>query len=116
MKDALALLTFWVRDLWKAALVVIAAAGLFIWLGIWATRNSALKPIADEGEIVQFAAYSFETGPKPVVVVRLRDGRVVQLRASASATTRCRVGSRIRLVWHGEIVTVDPRGCPPPAP
>lgn len=115
MKVALALLSFWVRDLWKAALVVLALVGLFIWLGLWLTRNADLPPVADEGEVVRFAAYFANKSPQPVVIVRLRDGRVVQLRVSRSTTMHCRVGSRIRLVWQGEILAVDPSGCPPPA-
>jgi len=115
MKVALALLSFWVRDLWKAALVVLALIGLLIWLGIWVMRNADLPPVADEGEVVRFAAYFTNKRPQPVVIVRLRDGRVVQLRMSPSTTINCRVGSRIRLVWQGEILAVDPSGCPPPA-
>jgi hypothetical protein len=115
MNDALAFLSFWVRDLWKAALVVLALIGLFIWLRIWVTRNADLPPVADEGEVVRFAAYFSDKRPQPVVIVRLRDGRVVQLRVSPGTTVRCRVGSRIRLVWQGEILAVDPSGCPPPA-
>ena len=115
MKDALAFLSFWVRDLWQAALVVLAVIGLFIGLGIWLTRNADRPPVADDGEVVRFAAYFTDKRPQPVVIVRLGDGRVVQLRVPRSATVHCRVGSRIRLVRRGEILTVDPRGCAPPA-
>ena len=116
MKDAFAFLSFWIRDLWKAALLLLGVTGLLIGLGIWKTRNAGLPPVADEGEVVRFAAYFTDKRPQPVVIVRLKDGEVVQLRVSRGTTVRCRVGSPIRLVRRGEILTVDPSGCPPPAP
>jgi len=115
MKVALAFLSFWVRDLWKVALVVLGLIGLFIWFSLWVTRNADLPPVADEGEVVRFGAYFYDKSPQPVVIVRLRDGRVVQLGVAADTTVHCRVGSRIGLVWRGEILAVAPRGCTPPA-
>ena len=115
MSDRLVWLGFWVRDFWKAALLILGLIGFFVAFGVWRTRNADLPPVADEGEVVRFAAYFTDKAPQPAVLVRLKDGRVVQLRVSRATTTRCRVGSRIRLVWRGEILAVDPNGCPPTA-
>ena len=111
MKDVLLSLNFWIRDLWKAALLILALTGLYLCLNFWVTRNADLPPVADEGEVIRFAAYFSNNSPQPVVFVRLGDGRIVQLRVAPSDLTLCRIGSRIRLVWQGEILSVDPVGC-----
>lgn len=115
MRNLIESVFWWAKDYWKALALLLALSSAFIAFGIWVTRNANLPPVADEGEVVRFGTYFFEKQPQPVVIVRLSDGSVVQLRVSRGDTIRCRVGSRIRLIRRGEILTVDPRGCPLPA-
>jgi hypothetical protein len=104
-------LSYWFRDNWKVMLLLLGLTAFALAVGLWWTRNSAMPPTYEEAEVVRFGAYSFDDGPRPVVVVRTKDGRILQLAARRGATHHCRTGSVIRLVRRGAILTVDPRGC-----
>jgi hypothetical protein len=110
-KHAFEGLSYWIRDYWKVILLVLGLAAFLIAIGLWATRNHDLPPMEEEGVVVRFGAYSADDGPRPVVLVRMTDGRVLQLGVHRGATQYCRAGSRIGLIRRGDIVAVAPRGC-----
>lgn len=114
--EALEGLSYWFRDNWKVMLLLLGLMVLMLAVGLWWTRNNAMPPTYEEAEVVRFGAYSFDDGPQPVVLVRTKDGRILQLGVRRGWTHHCRTGSVIRLVRRGAILTVDPRGCRPTAP
>lgn len=113
-KDALSSLSWWLRDSWKAILLVLGLAAFAIAAGLWMTRNARMPAIEEQAEVVRFGAYHTEEGARPLVLVRMNDGRIVQLGVSRSQTRNCRVGSRIQLVRRGDTLNVHSSGCSPP--
>ncbi len=114
MRDTLETLSYWARDYWKVILLALGVAGVAIAAGLWMVRNYEMPAIDEQGEVVRFGAYSSDEGPLPAVVVRMRDGRTLQLKIHRSMTHHCRAGSTIRLVRRGDTLTVHPQGCAPP--
>ena len=112
--EALEGLSYWLRDNWKVVLLLLGMAGLFVAVGLWTNWLRSQPRIEEEAEVIRFGAYSREKGPIPVVLARLKDGRIVQLEVHRGRTHVCRAGSTIQVVRRGPAVFVGPRGCRPP--
>ncbi len=108
-------LSYRLKEDWRAFLLVAGLLALFIAGALWITRHHDLPATEEEAEVIRFGAYSSETGPIPVVVVRTHDGQVRQLSVHRARTRQCQVGSLIRVVRRGSVLSVSPKGCIPPA-
>ncbi|HYI63901.1 MAG TPA: hypothetical protein VEW71_03340 [Allosphingosinicella sp.] len=114
--EALEGLSYWFQDYWKVVLLLLGLAAFLGAAGLWWIRNNAQPALVEDAQVIRFGAYSFDDGRQPVVLVRTNDGRTRQLAVPRGSTHLCRVGSTIRLIRRGAILTVDPRGCRPGAP
>lgn len=113
-KDPFSSLSWWIRDHIMVILLVLGLAAAVIGAGLWTTRNAGSPAIEEEGQVVRFGAFHTDEGARPLVLVRISNGRTVQLEASRSQTRNCRAGSSIRLLRRGDFLQVHPYGCSPP--
>ncbi len=92
---------------WKvlalAALLIAAVAGAALTL----TR----APEEVEAQVIRFGSYATDEGNKPILVVRLGDGTVQQVRARRSEVRSCRVGGTVQLLRRGSLLALQPGGC-----
>lgn len=108
-------LTWWFRENWGAALALLLSFGFCLGLFLWGARDIGEPEVAEEATVVRFGAYSSDTGATPVVIVRTKDGRLLQLEVDARATQRCRTGSAIQVYRRGSTF-FGAGGCRPPPP
>ena len=66
-----------------------------------------------EATVVRLGTSPLETGDLPIVIVRLPDGSIRQLRASWPAVNRCKPGGSISLLQLGGRLRVGQNGCRP---
>ena len=109
-------LVYRLKEDWRAFVLIAGLAILAVAAFSWATRHHHLPATEEEAEVVRFGAYSSETGPIPVVIVRTHDGQVRQLKVHRSRTRQCEVGSTIHVVRRGDVLSVSPKGCALPPP
>ena len=96
---------------WWAALFMLAAAGLFVAIGVLVT-NLHVPPAEElEVEVVRFGAMPSRWAPGAITVVRLPDGRVGEVRAPMRLLRGCRPGGKIRVIRRGAMLFVHPLGC-----
>jgi hypothetical protein len=98
----------WIADYGRALAVVAGLLAIGVAVLLYAYQGEA-KP--ETGTVVGFATYAIDTGDEPIVAVRMKDGRLVQLAASHGAVRACRLGDTIRLIGRPHSLSVDPRGC-----
>ena len=69
------------------------------------------QPTAVEARVIRFGSYATEEGNQPLLLVRLRDGTVHQVRVHRANVKSCRVGGLARLMKRGSLLTLQPGGC-----
>lgn len=112
---ALESLSWWFRDNWQTLLALLVIFAFMLALILWAARDIGEPEVTEQATVVRFGAYSSDTGATPVVIVRTKDGRLLQLEVDARTTQRCRTGSDIQVLRRGSTLT-GVGGCRPPPP
>lgn len=97
----------WIADYGRAMLAVAGLLALAIVAMDYFFQGEA-KPEA--GMVAGFGTAAYYTGDEPLVTVRTKDGRLVQLPAPPAVRV-CRIGDRILLIRRPHSLMVDPRGC-----
>ena len=92
---------------WKlAALLVVLSA-----IAIAALRTWTMTPSTVEAQLLRIGSLPSDTGDMPMLVVRLKDGTIRQFSVRPSDVHACRVGSPIRLIKRGALLTLPQNGC-----
>ena len=68
-------------------------------------------PAEVEGQLIRFGSYATEEGDMPILVVRLGDGTVRQVRVWRSDVRSCQVGGTVQLLRRGSFHRLRPGGC-----
>ena len=68
-------------------------------------------PARVEAQLIRFGSYATEEGNQPLLLVRLGDGTVRQVRTRRSDVRSCRVGGMVQLMKRGSLLTLQPGGC-----
>lgn len=84
--------------------ILAVAAGSLIY-------SRAGREVTETGIITGFGTTPGMTGDGPKVLVRVSDGRVLQLTAPDRVLAGCRVGMRVSLLRQGDFVQPAPFAC-----
>ena len=95
-----------------AILVTVGLVGAGV-LALWYFQGPRTQPAVSEfATVVHFGVQPSKYNPRPLVIVRTKEGEERQLVVSTrNSLVHCRKGSRIRLVRRGSAIFVDKRGC-----
>jgi hypothetical protein len=108
---AIDVVRFWLEENGKLLLFLIGLAGVGI-LGLqFLTGPYAVPGVEEQAEVVRFGAHGDYDGDHLLVVVRTQDGSVRTLGASPGDIFYCHPGSRIRLIRHGTVLTIEGPAC-----
>lgn len=108
-EDRLCAVTSW----WRVILLLGGVGAVLLAAGLFVARTSGKTATQEVGQVVRFGSYATDEGDQPLVIVRLRDGRVRQFYIHRAQLRTCRVGDRIRLVSKGDWLGVHLRACLP---